>query len=70
MNRPLHLEITGMSCGHCVMAVTKGLKNVPGVDVQQVNVGSADLTYDDAKTSPATIAEAVEDAGYTIARQS
>lgn len=51
------------------MAVTRGLKQVPGVDVREVNVGSADLTYDDAKTSPAAIAQAVEDAGYAVTRQ-
>lgn len=69
MHHPLHLDIAGMSCGHCVMAVTKGLKQVDGVDVTQVAIGSADLTYDDGKTSPAAIAKAVEDAGYAVTRQ-
>lgn len=70
MNRPLHLDISGMSCGHCVMAVTKGLKQVDGVEVRNVAIGAADLSYDDAKTSPAVIAKAVEDAGYSVSRQS
>ncbi len=69
MNRPLHLDISGMSCGHCVMAVSNGLKRVAGVSVKQVAVGSADLDFDDTRTSPAAIAQAVEDAGYTVTRQ-
>lgn len=70
MTHPLHLDISGMSCGHCVMAVTKGLRQLEGVDVKRVNVGSADLDYDDAKTSPAAITQAVEHAGYTVTHQS
>jgi copper chaperone CopZ len=69
MTRSLHLDISGMSCGHCVMAVSRGLKQVAGVDVRQVNVGTADLTYDDEKTSPAAIAQAVEEAGYAVSHQ-
>ncbi len=70
MTHPLHLDISGMSCGHCVMAVTKGLTRLSGVDVKKVDVGSADLSSDDAKTSPAAIAQAVEHAGYTVTHQS
>ena len=66
MTRSLHLDISGMSCGHCVMAVTKGLKELDGVNVKKVDVGSADVSYDDAKTSPANIERVVEDAGYAI----
>ena len=32
------LNITGMSCGHCVSAVEKALKAVPGVDGVQVTL--------------------------------
>jgi copper chaperone len=70
MDRALHLDISGMSCGHCVMAVTKGLNQIAGVNLRRVDIGSTDLTYDDAKTSPAAIARVVEDAGYAVTRQS
>ncbi len=69
MNHPLHLDISGMSCGHCVMAVRKGLKQVDGVLVRQVDVGAADLDYDESKTSPDVIVKAVEDAGFTVTSQ-
>ncbi len=32
------LHITGMTCGHCVAAVTAALKAVPGVESVQVNL--------------------------------
>ena len=63
MNK-LELEIEGMSCGHCVAAVSEALKELPGVNVEQVRIGSAELTYEAAQVSPEQIVLAVEDAGY------
>jgi copper chaperone len=62
---PLTLNISGMSCGHCVGRVSSALKNVAGVEVENVKVGSADVSYDPRVTSPAQIASAVQNAGYT-----
>ena len=61
----LNLTIDGMSCGHCVMSVQKALRALDGVDVQQVQIGSAALQYDPAKRTVEEILEAVRDAGYT-----
>ena len=61
------LTITGMSCGHCVSAVDKALKGVNGVQVEQVAIGSATVTYDPATTSTDKITKAIEDEGYTVA---
>ena len=58
------LSITGMSCGHCVAAVTKALKSVDGVSAEEVRIGSARVAYDEAKVSPAQIAQAVTEEGY------
>lgn len=60
----LQLTIDGMSCGHCVMAVQKALRALDGVDVQQVQIGSASLQFDPAKRTTNDILEAVRDAGY------
>ncbi|MBW7933498.1 MAG: heavy-metal-associated domain-containing protein [Gemmatimonadaceae bacterium] len=60
----LQLTIDGMSCGHCVMAVQKALRALDGVDVQQVQIGSASLQFDPAKRTANDILEAVRDAGY------
>jgi len=61
----LNLKIDGMSCGHCVARVEKALKKLDGVNVNRVDIGSADLFYDSAKSSFAKIREALDDAGYT-----
>jgi copper chaperone CopZ len=61
----LNLKIDGMSCGHCVARVDKTLKKLDGVTVNRVDVGSADILYDPAKTPFALIREALDDAGYT-----
>ena len=58
------LSIDGMSCGHCVAQVTSALKTLPGVAVENVQVGSADVSFDPLKVEPKALAEAVTSAGY------
>lgn len=60
----LTLEVSGMSCGHCVARVDKALKSIPGVTVETVNIGTASVSFDPAKTSATAIAESVVEAGY------
>ena len=61
----LNLTIDGMSCGHCVMSVQKALRALDGVEVAQVQIGSAALQYDPAKRTVDDILNAVRDQGYT-----
>ena len=61
----LELEIEGMSCGHCVAAVSEALKELPGVNVDRVTIGAAEVSYEPGQVSPVEIVLAVEDAGYT-----
>ena len=58
------MRIDGMSCSHCVKAVHEALAELPGVDVEQVEIGSARVAYDPARTDRRTLADAVRDAGY------
>ena len=60
----LSMKIEGMSCGHCVSAVREALGELPGVEVQQVTIGGAEVRYDPSTTTPERVAEAVRDAGY------
>jgi copper chaperone len=60
------LKIDGMSCQHCVAAVKKALCEVPGVDSTDVEIGSATVRYDDAKTSQKDLEAAVEKAGFSV----
>lgn len=62
----LSMEISGMSCGHCVAAVKKALQSVAGVTVHDVAIGRAQINFDAAQTSPAQIVQAVEDEGYSV----
>ena len=60
------LKIEGMSCHHCVMAVKKGLSRLENVKVNDVQIGSADVEFDETKIDEKTLADAIEEAGYTL----
>jgi copper chaperone len=60
------IRIAGMSCNHCVMHVRKALEAVPGVTIEQLEIGKAVVRYDDSKTPHETLAAAVVKAGYSI----
>lgn len=61
------LKVTGMSCGHCVMAVTKALKGVEGVSDAQVDLqgGKAVVQFDDSRASKQDLVGAVMEEGYS-----
>ena len=60
------LKIDGMHCHHCVMAVRKELSSVPGVQVKDVKIGSALVTFDEYQVTQARLAEAIHEAGYSV----
>lgn len=62
--RQITLHIDGMSCGHCLNAVSQALGRLPGVEIDSVRMGRAELRYDDSVINPETITNAVADAGY------
>ncbi len=59
--------VTGMTCGHCVKAVTEEVAAIPGVTDVAVDLASGKVTVT-ADTDPdaATVAAAVDEAGYTL----
>ncbi|MBL0870857.1 MAG: copper-translocating P-type ATPase [Phycisphaerales bacterium] len=61
------LPIEGMSCAACAIRIEKHVAKQPGVSTASVNFATkvATVHYDAAQTSPAKIASAVEDIGYT-----
>jgi copper chaperone CopZ len=63
MTRELHLEIQGMHCGACVRRVTNALQNINGVEIESVNVGSADVRLNDTVSAPDVVA-AIERIGF------
>jgi copper chaperone CopZ len=62
--RSLTLHIEGMSCGHCLNAVNQALVQLPGVRLEALRMGRADLQYDETAIEPARIEAAVTGAGY------
>lgn len=60
----ISIPIAGMSCGGCVNNVRNALARIPGVQVEQVTVGSATVAYDPAVTSPEALGAAIVRAGY------
>ena len=67
--RTITLSITGMTCGHCVMATKKGLASVPGVADVAVTLDPprAVVAYDPGKAGEDRLAAAVKEAGYAAA---
>jgi copper chaperone len=59
--------VTGMTCGHCVSAVSEEVGQVPGVTDVAVNLESGTVTItSDQPVEAARIREAVEEAGYAL----
>ncbi|HET6579602.1 MAG TPA: cation transporter [Gemmatimonadales bacterium] len=62
--RDLTLHIEGMSCSHCLDAVSRALVDLPGVEIESLRIGRADLRYDERALEPSSIEAAVTGAGY------
>jgi copper chaperone len=64
-----HFEVTGMTCDHCAMAVTRELSSLPGVREVRVSLATGDVAVShDAPLDPEEVAAAVDEAGYQLAR--
>ena len=63
--------VSGMTCGHCVTAVTEELGKVPGVHSVTVDLvtggPSAVRVVSDTELAEAQVRAAVEEAGYELA---
>ena len=60
--------VVGMTCGHCVSAVTEEVSEVPGVTGVDVDLASGGLTVtSDAPIEQSAVRAAVEEAGYQVA---
>ncbi len=60
------LKVEGMSCQHCVHAVTSALEGVDGVERASVDLdgGRAVVEYDEARATVDALMRAVEEEGY------
>jgi copper chaperone len=65
------LKVKGMSCQHCVMAVTKTLNGIEGIKNVQVDLAKGEVRFDNIKEVASNrIEKAITDAGYELIPQS
>jgi copper chaperone len=62
--RQATLYIEGMSCGHCPKVVNRALSAVPGVRIEAIRIGRAEVHYDESTTGPSQLKAVVAAAGY------
>ena len=61
------LKIKGMSCNHCVMAVTKALDGVDGISHIKVDLSSGEASFSDAgSVDLETVKDKIRKAGYDV----
>lgn len=65
----LRYQVEGMSCSHCVQAVTRAVKSVESQAEVDVDLGAKSVTVNNGQKSDA-IAAAIRDAGYSVAAAS
>ena len=60
--------VVGMTCGHCVSAVTEEVSRLPGVTAVDVDLASGGLTIrSEVPVDGNAVRAAVEEAGYEVA---
>lgn len=68
MSTTASYTVTGMTCEHCVRAVTTELVMVPGVRSVDVDLESGEVTViSDEPLDAHTVREAIDEAGYELA---
>jgi len=61
------IKINGMSCQHCVMAVTKALNGIEGVTDVRVDLQKGEASFTEVKpVDRALIRERIEKAGFAV----
>ena len=61
------IKIKGMSCSHCVMAVTKALEEIGAIKNVKVDLKKGEATFDeDGPVDMEKIRDQIKKAGYDI----
>jgi copper chaperone len=61
------IKVEGMSCKHCVAAVTKALEGIEGLERISVDLEKGEASFDEKKpVDPDIIKEHITKAGYTV----
>ncbi|MBW2330043.1 MAG: heavy-metal-associated domain-containing protein [Deltaproteobacteria bacterium] len=61
------IKIKGMSCSHCVMAVTKALNEVEGIQNVKVDLAKGEAAFDEGKpVDMDLVKKGIKKAGYEV----
>jgi copper chaperone len=61
------IKVNGMSCSHCVKAVTEALQAIDGVDHVKVSLEKGEATFDEVKPLDiSVIKENIRKAGFEV----
>lgn len=68
MNTTTIFTVTGMTCGHCVAAVTDEVSKIAHVEKVDVDLASGAVTIvSEGPVDPIEFAAAIDEAGYDVA---
>lgn len=60
-------QVQGMTCGHCVSAVSSEISQIPGVSDVSVDLSTGQVTVKaDQPVEDGAVRAAVEEAGYEV----
>ena len=65
MSQTIELAITGMTCDHCVRAVTNAVEDVDGVTSAKVDLATNSAKIEGGVIDIGKILEAIEEEGYS-----
>lgn len=60
------LQVTGMSCNHCVEAVKKAVAAVDPAAKVEIDLAAGRVDIADSSTTDTAFVQAIEDAGYEV----
>jgi copper chaperone len=61
------IKIKGMSCQHCVKAVTRALSEIDGIQDVKVDLARGEAAFDEVKpVDPQLLRERIEKAGFEL----
>ena len=68
MSTTTTFTVTGMTCAHCVAAVTKEVSDLDNVRAVEIDLASGAVTVQsEGPLDPVAFATAVDEAGYAVA---
>ena len=65
--KQITLQVSGMSCQHCVNSIEKALNEIGASGKVDLNHNSVTVEFDESKVTIDAVKEAIEEQGYDVA---